>query len=183
MGYNLLILPLRSVAIGAALVWSAACAGQAPSSVDVRDLKSQCQLRDVPAVAQMTVSWSGECIDGAADGVGDVFAFANGRLAYILRGQFRAGRVVRQDRIRTCEAGGCADDAPPSLLRAHEQAAIQTAPATAPIAAPQPQAGPSKARDMVLNRERLGDALYSGRVVLHPVSQAMSGDVVIESSL
>lgn len=180
MGNNKRIIPFRRVIVAAAVVFSAVAHGQAPAPADARDLKSQCRLLGVPAVEQMTVSWSGECVEGGADGVGDLFAFANGRLAYILRGQFRSGRLVRQDRLRACESGGCADDAPPSLLRAHEQAATQTAPTAAPTARSQSPIVPSKPREMVLNRERLGDALYTGRVALHPATQAMSGDVVIE---
>lgn len=160
-----------------ALLLSAVAVAQSPTLTDTRDLKSQCRLLGIPAVTQMTVSWSGECAGGAADGVGDLFAFSGGRLAYILRGQFRSGVLTRQDRLRPCDAGTCVEDAPPSLLRAHEQAAAQAA---TPALRPLPSGGASKPTEMVLNRERLGDAFYTGRVVLHPVTQAMSGDVVIE---
>lgn len=110
----------------------------AQGAVSARDLQTKCQLSSLPNAESLSVSWTGECSSGLANGVGDVFAFSAGRLRYILRGQFRAGQLERQDQVRDCSASACADDVPPSLLRLHEQAAASPISTLATPGSPSP---------------------------------------------
>ncbi len=96
----------------------------AQGAVSARDLQTRCIVNSIPNAEALTVSWTGECNSGRANGVGDVIAFSAGKLRYILRGQFRDGDLLRQENVRDCAANVCADDVPRSLLRLHEQAAM-----------------------------------------------------------
>ena len=170
------------------------CTASAQGAVSARDPQSHCLLNSLPNAERLTVSWTGDCIGGLANGVGDVIAFSGGQLRYILRGQFRAGDLIRQDNVRDCagaSAKACRDDVPPSLLRLHEQAAAGAAvspsgntasPALgtstdAAGASPVPPPAPSAAGTAVLNEVQAVDGIYRGKITLDPVTRAISGEV------
>ena len=109
----------------------------AQGAVAAFDLQSGCLVGSIPNAQRLSISWTGECVSGSANGVGDVIAFSNGALRYILRGEFRAGQLRRQDNVRDCATANCSDDVPASLLRLHEQASAKlAASAPAPVSAP-----------------------------------------------
>lgn len=145
----------------------------AQGAVSARDLQTKCQLSSLPNAESLSVSWTGECSSGLANGVGDVIAFSAGRLRYILRGQFRAGQLERQDQVRDCSANACADDVPPSLLRLHEQAAASP---ISTLAAPgSPPSAPAAQTEI-----RAPDAVYRGRFSVDARSGRVSGEGRIE---
>ena len=141
----------------------------------VNDLQSNCRVATGLVADQLSVSWSGGCVSGAANGVGDVFVFSKGRLRYIQRGEFRSGQLIRQDSLRDCASANCADDVPPSLLRLHEQAAAsRAAPATPEIPAP------AGARPGLVREIRAADAVYRGAFTQDPNSGTVSGEGKVE---
>ena len=154
---TLLLSPLTAVAQG---------------SVSALDLNSRCLITSIPNAEKLTVTWTGECVSGLASGVGDVIAFSNGSLRYILRGQFKAGRLERQDRVRDCAASACADDVSPNLIRQHEQAALAapaTGGSTAGVAA-------APVVPVMQSEIRAPDAVYRGRFASDPVTGIISGE-------
>jgi hypothetical protein len=169
---------------GLIAVWSACVYGQAaPASGAARDIQTSCALSGLPAVSELTVSWSGECVAGMAAGVGDVFAFRGGKLQYILRGLFRDGALQRTDRTRDCANDACADDVPPSLVRRHQQAAssLRTALAVSPAPVAQPS-GANAAASQALSEVRAPDGVYRGKVYVDPQTGVLSGEVRVEYS-
>lgn len=118
----------------------------AQTTATARDIQSFCQVSDIPALARLSVTWTGDCVEGKAVGVGNVIAFGNGELRYILRGQFTQGRLTRQDQLRSCAGSDCSDQVAPGVVREHlllnqqnqASAASVTAPALAPAAVPVP---------------------------------------------
>lgn len=148
----------------------------AQGAVSARDLQTRCIVNSIPNAEALTVSWTGECNAGRANGVGDVIAFSAGKLRYILRGQFRDGDLLRQENVRDCAGNVCADDVPRSLLRLHEQAAVASAaspPASsagAVVAAP-PVAAPTQ------SEVRAVDGVYRGQITVDPRTGALSGEV------
>ena len=144
----------------------------AQGAVSARDLQTRCIVNSIPNAEALTVSWTGECNAGRANGVGDVIAFSAGKLRYILRGQFRDGDLLRQENVRDCAGNVCADDVPRSLLRLHEQAAVASAasPAGAVVAAP-PVAAPTQ------SEVRAVDGVYRGQITVDPRTGALSGEV------
>ena len=147
----------------------------AQGAVTVRDLQSNCRVSSIPNVEQLSISWTGECVSGAANGVGDVIAFSGGRLRYILRGEFRAGQLQRQDNVRDCGTTNCADDVPLSLVRLHEQAAARMAASPSPVAASANAPPPA-----VQGEIRAPDAVYRGAFSLDARSGAVSGEGTVE---
>jgi hypothetical protein len=152
----------------------------AQDTVSARDLQSNCTLSGLPSAARLTVSWRGDCQAGAASGVGDVFAFSAGKPHYILRAQFRDGRLERREALRDCAQTPCADDIPPSLYRLHEQAdtkATSVSPSTAPVAsvatAPPVIATVTGTKSTEI---KAPDAIYSGAFVLDQKSGRISGE-------
>lgn len=106
-------------------VAGAALAALAPGLVDAQtkasaqDIQSQCQVADIPAIDQLSISWTGDCVDGKATGVGNVLGFGAGELRYILRGAFTAGRLTRLDDIQDCSSGRCDDKVASAVQRQH----------------------------------------------------------------
>ena len=163
-------------------VWSVSVDGQTVPGT-ARDVQTNCALSKLPTTDELTVTWSGECLAGLAAGVGEVFAFKDGRLQFILRGQFRDGALERADRTRDCANDACADDVPPSLARRHQQAALalRTSSATAQATAAQPPNSNAYAAP-VLEEVRAPDGVYRGKVFVDPRTGAISGDVRVEYS-
>ncbi len=166
---------MKTAAVPTVIVLAALLALPEPVSaqgaVTASDLQTRCAVNSIPNAESLTISWTGECSGGRANGVGDVIAFSAGKLRYILRGQFRNGDLLRQDNVRDCAGDACADDVPRSLLRLHEQAAASAAnvvPAP-PAAAP---AAPQIQREV-----RAVDGIYRGQITVDPVTGALSGDV------
>ena len=165
-------------------VWSACVYGQTvPASGTARDVQTNCALSKLPTMDQLTVSWSGECVAGRAAGVGDVFAFTDGKLQYILRGQFRDGVLERTDQTRDCANDACADDVPPSLIRRHQQAAAALRTGSAAIdktAAPSSNSNSNALQ--ALGEVRAPDGVYRGKVFVDPRTGVISGEVRVEYS-
>lgn len=162
----------------------------AQGAVAAFDLQSGCLVGSIPNAQRLSVSWTGECASGSANGVGDVIAFSNGTLRYILRGEFRAGQLRRQDNVRDCGTANCVDDVPASLIRLHEQAAARLAASPpAPTSAPLPTAAPQStvttpvavaAAAAATSEIRGPDAVYRGSFVLDPRTGQVSGEGKVE---
>ncbi len=155
---------------------SAMCAAQ-DSSV-VRDAQTNCVLSGLPSAERLSVTWRGDCQAGLASGVGDVFAFSGGKIHYILRGQFRGGRLERQDSQRDCAVDTCTDDLPPSLSKLHQQLAVQPAvviAAVAPVTAPASVDSTAKTTEI-----KAPDALYTGAFVLDAKTGRISGEGLVK---
>lgn len=148
----------------------------AQGGVSARDLQTKCLVSSLPNAEQLTISWTGECSNGLANGVGNVIAFSGGKLRYILRGQFRSGQLERQELVRDCAADACADDVPPSIVRLHEQAATTSSAAAAAPFPPATSAPPSVAPTEI----RAPDAVYRGRFSVDARSGQVSGDGRVE---
>ena len=144
----------------------------AQGAVSGLDLNTRCLITSIPNAEKLSVSWTGACVSGLASGVGDVIAFSNGTLRYVLRGEFRGGRLERQEQVRDCAGGACLNDVSPNLIRQHEQAAL-AASVNTPVAAP--VAGTSAA-SAVQAEIRAPDAVYRGRFASDPVTGAISGE-------
>jgi len=161
------------VVAAAAAVETGVVMGQ--GAVTARDLQTSCSISSIPNAERLSVSWTGDCVRGNANGVGDVIAFSGGRLRYILRGQFRNGQLERQDNVRDCASSACADDVPPSLIRLHEQSALATAgAASASPAASAPPAAPAVAEI------KAPDAIYRGRFSVDSKTGVVSGAGKVE---
>ena len=145
----------------------------AQSTVSALDLNSRCLIAPIPNAEKLSISWTGACVSGLASGVGDVIAFSNGSLRYILRGDFKAGRLERQEQMRDCAGGACANDISPNLMRQHQQAALSSS-VTAPSAASAAVATPPVA--VVQAEIRAPDAVYRGRFLSDPVTGIISGE-------
>ena len=169
------------------LVLAAPANGQ--GAVAAFDIQTGCVVGSIPNAQRLSVSWTGDCVSGSANGVGDVIAFSNGALRYILRGEFRAGQLRRQDNVRDCGVANCTDDVPLTLMRLHEQAAARTAasappPVSAPTAgaalqsASAPPAPPPAPSGVI----RGPDAIYRGAFILDPQTGAVSGSGKVEFS-
>jgi hypothetical protein len=159
-----------SIAVVTGLIlsgWLASAGAQDKGSA--RDLQNSCLVSDIPALDQLSVTWTGDCAGGRASGVGHVFAFSRGELRYILRGQFSNGLLTRRDQFRPCAGDACSDQVAAAVLREHETLArqrqtAQAAPAAAVSAAP-------------LKVEiHADDAVYRGNFVLDPKTRLLSGD-------
>ena len=144
----------------------------AQGAVSGLDLNTRCLITSIPNAEKLSVSWTGACVSGQASGVGDVIAFSNGTLRYILRGEFRGGRLERQDQVRDCAGGACLNDVSPNLIRQHEQAALAASVNTQAAAA---VAGTS-AVPVVQAEIRAPDAVYRGRFASDPVTGVISGE-------
>lgn len=168
----------------------------AQGAVAAFDIQTGCVVGSIPNAQRLSISWTGECASGSANGVGDVIAFSNGVLRYILRGEFRAGQLRRQDNVRDCATANCADDVPASLLRLHEQAAAKlaasppapvstpglsasTMPAaatTTPLSPPTATASPPPTAAEI----RGPDAVYRGAFTVDPRTGQISGNGRVE---
>lgn len=146
----------------------------AQGAVSALDINSRCLITSIPNAEKLSVSWTGECVAGLASGLGDVIAFSNGKLRYILRGQFRRGQLERQEQVRDCAGGVCLDDVSPKLIRQHEQAALAASIST-PTAAATPPSG-SAVAPVVQAEIRAPDAVYRGRFASDPVTGIISGE-------
>ncbi len=169
-----------------------------------RDIQSFCTVSDIPALARLTISWTGDCVDGKATGVGNVIAFNNGELRYILRGQFTDGRLTRQDQLRSCSGDSCNDQVATVVLRQHQlvsrqnqdqdnSSAAHTTTASLPaLAAPAPQdatmTAPSQppvvsvVPPVALTEIRAEDAVYKGHFEINRTTHQVSGQGRIEFS-
>ena len=159
----------------------------AQGAVAAFDLQTGCLVGSIPNAQRLSVTWTGACLSGSANGVGEVIAFSNGRLRYILRGDFRGGQLRTQENVRDCGTANCADDVPVSLVRLHEQAFAKLASsAPPPVAAPGlpattavvPSAvtAPAPASLTVPREIRAPDAVYTGAFVQDQATGVISGD-------
>ena len=142
----------------------------AQGAVSALDINSRCLITSIPNAEKLSVSWTGGCVAGLASGVGDVIAFSNGKLRYILRGQFKSGHLEQQENVRDCAGGACANDVPPNLIRQHEEAALAES-VNAPVAA-----APAAGVPAVQAEIRAPDAVYRGRFATDPVTGVISGE-------
>lgn len=147
--------------------------GWAPAAVaqdggSARDLQSSCLISNIPALDQLSVTWTGDCVSGMASGVGNVFAFSRGELRYMLRGQFTEGRLTRRDQMRACAEEDCSDQIAAAVLRAHAALVPQK---------PNPEVPPVVAAAAGSKSEiRAEDAIYRGNFVGDPRTGVLSGD-------
>ena len=160
-------------------------AAQSAGADSARDLQTSCQLTGLPPLERASVSWRGDCRDGLAVGVGEVFMFSNGRIRYILRGNFQAGKLLTQESLRDCATGACTDDIPLSMLRQHQQSAapsgvqpvasVSSAAQATPVVATSAALGASApaTKDIEI---KSADAVYSGAFVLDPKTGRLSGE-------
>lgn len=178
---------------------------KAQGAVAAFDLQTGCLVGSIPNAQRLSISWTGECVSGSASGVGDVIAFSSGALRYILRGEFRAGQLRRQDNVRDCAAVSCSDDVPASLLRLHQAASAKLAasppaPVSAPVAtipapfsattasppsstaATPPQAPPVAGATVAATTGEIRgpDAVYRGAFTLDAQSGVISGTGRVE---
>jgi len=171
----------------------------AQTTTAARDIQSFCMVLDIPVLARLTVSWTGDCVDGKATGFGNVIAFSSGELRYILRGQFTDGRLTRQDQLRFCAGDTCNDQVAAAVLREHQLLSRQNqvqenvtvaVPPTASVpvlAASAPQlvgvAMPSNSSTAPLaaySEIRAEDAIYKGRFNVNKTSHRVTGQGRIE---
>ena len=132
-----------------ALLLGCCLTASAQTTTAAKDLQNACLVSDIPTIGQISVSWTGECVDSKASGVGDLLGFGAGKLRYILRGSFVGGRLTRIDDIRDCSAGDCDDRVAPSILRQHAAwyaSSPASAQAVAAAVAPVPAPAPAPAR-------------------------------------
>lgn len=192
---------MARAAFGLAFVLAAPAGAQGAAAAF--DLQTGCLVGSIPNAQRLSISWTGECVSGSANGVGDVIAFSSGALRYILRGEFRAGQLRRQDNVRDCGTVNCADDVPASLVRLHQQTAAKSAasppaPVSAPVAEasvpsapsasattmplfPPANVAPSTASAPSAPAEIRGpDALYRGAFTLDPKTGIISGNGRVE---
>jgi hypothetical protein len=137
-------------------------------------------------------------------GVGNVIAFGNGELRYILRGQFTDGKLTRQDRLLSCAGEDCRDQVAPGVIRDHAQLNRQnqsdSTPASVPVAvaasAPAPAPAPATSSELVppsgasttvsvperTTRPdiRAEDAIYKGSFVIDQKTAQISGEGRVE---
>ncbi len=148
------------------------------------DLQTGCLVGSIPNAQRLSVTWTGACSSGSANGVGDVIAFSSGQLRYILRGEFRGGQLRSQESVRDCGVANCLDDVPVSLARLHEQAAAKLASsAPPPVAVPGASAATvatAPAAPAVPREIRAPDAVYRGAFVQDQSTGTISGEGKIE---
>lgn len=141
-----------------------------------RDLQNACLVSNIPALDQLSLTWTGDCVDGKASGVGTVLAFSRGELRYILRGKFTEGRLTRRDQMRSCVEEACTDQVAAAVLRAHaalrQTTKASDQPTVAVAVTPATSAGKADIR--------AEDALYRGNFVVDPKTHAVSGDGRVE---
>lgn len=158
-----------------------------------RDVQTSCLVANIPALTQLSLTWTGDCADGKASGVGNVFAFSGGELRYILRGRFDDGKLTRRDQMRSCANKSCVEQVAAVVLRAHAalnqrtQASGPASFAAVPLSAanltPAPSSsaaaaganGTGKSADI-----RAADAVYRGNFVVDPKTHLVSGDGRVE---
>lgn len=163
----------------------------AQGAVAAFDLQTGCLVGSIPDAPKLSVSWTGECTGGGANGSGHVFAFSEGRVRYVLSGEFRAGQLRVQASLRDCSASpaACAD-VPVLLARHHEDAAAKKAasappPVAAPMATPsatssQPTVATSGAPAGATSEIRAPDAIYRGAFRQDPATGVISGEGNVE---
>ncbi len=166
----------KRAVIAAAACWGLSTvllvsAGQAESAA--RDLQTFCLVSEIPALEDISLTWTGDCAGGLASGVGNVFAFSRGQLRYILRGQFVEGRLKRQDQLRQCEGEQCSDQVAAAILRAHTAWSQQIAAAPQAVA---PAAGAVTQKTEI----RAKDAIYRGNFAGDPKTGVVSGEGKVE---
>ncbi len=170
----------------------------AQSKASAQDIQNQCTVGEIPAIDQLTVSWTGDCVEGKAAGVGDVLGFGAGELRYILRGLFTAGRLTRLDDIQDCSNDRCVEKVAPALLRQHvvlhqlrqtSPKSAAPAPGPAPVVRPTVQGTSPVAESPVavstqangpIVEIRAEDAVYKGRFTLDKKSGLISGEGRVE---
>ena len=145
-----------------------------------QDIRSNCEVSNIPSLEQLSVTWTGDCAAGKAIGVGNVLAFGAGKLRYILRGQFANGQLTRQDQMRDCSGDRCNDEVAPGVLREHADRFQRQISAAAPVVAA-PAAGVPAPRSPSVSVEiRAEDAVYKGGFVLDKKTLLISGEGRVE---
>ncbi len=163
----------------------------AQGAVAAFDLQTGCLIGSIPDAPKLTVSWTGECVGGGANGQGNVIAFSGGRLRYVLSAEFRAGQLRVQGSLRDCTAAAasCAD-VPVLIARQHEEAAAKKAasappPVAAPMASPSPNSSQqpvaaSSAPALATAEIRAPDAIYRGAFRQDPATGVINGEGNVE---
>ena len=172
---------IARVAVSMTLFFAASVNAQ--GAVAAFDLSTGCLVGSIPNAQRLSISWTGACVSGSANGVGDVIAFSNGTLRYILRGEFGAGQLRRQDSVRDCATANCADDVPASLVRLHQQAAAKLAASPlAPLSTPGLATPPAPVASAVPTRGEIRgpDAVYRGAFTLDAQTGVVSGNGRVE---
>ena len=178
---------VRTVIVALTTLPALAATAAAQGAVAAFDLQTGCLVGSIPNAERLSVTWTGGCSSGSANGVGDVIAFSNGRLRYILRAEFRSGQLRTQENLRDCGVANCLDDVPVSLVRLHEQAAAKLASSapppiatpglpSAPPAATAPGAAFVSANPAPAREIRAPDAVYRGAFVQDQTTGVISGD-------
>ena len=127
--FRVVAIAVSKVTLSTALVLAVITAEvAAQGAVAAFDLQTGCLIGSIPDAPKLTVSWTGECVGGGANGQGNVIAFSGGRLRYVLSAEFRAGQLRVQGSVRDCsaDAASCAD-VPVLIARQHEEAAAKKA--------------------------------------------------------
>lgn len=189
----------RSIAFVGFCLGSGLTGANAQTTAAAHDIQSFCLVSDIPSLARLSVTWTGDCVSGKAVGVGNVIAFGNGELRYILRGHFADGRLIREDQLRSCAGSDCSGQVAPNILREHlllnqqNQAAAALAPDASPdqpkasvaipapvVPAPAPAAA-SPAAELVARPDiRAEDAIYKGSFVVDKQTAQISGEGRVE---
>ena len=177
---------VRTVIVALMALPALAATVAAQGAVAAFDLQTGCLVGSIPNAERLSVTWTGACSSGSASGVGDVIAFSNGRLRYILRAEFRGGQLRTQENVRDCGTANCLDDVPVSLVRLHELAAAKLASSAPPpvatpglpvAAAPAASASAPTQSNPAPSREiRAPDAVYRGAFVQDQITGVISGE-------
>ena len=190
--FRVVAIAVSRVTLSTALVLAVLTAEvAAQGAVAAFDLQTGCLVGSIPDAPKLTVSWTGECVGGGANGQGNVIAFSGGRLRYVLSAEFRAGQLRVQGSLRDCAANAatCAD-VPVLITRQHEEAAAKkAASAPPPVAAPMASPIPSSSQQPVAASSapapataeiRAPDAIYRGAFRQDPATGVISGEGNVE---
>jgi hypothetical protein len=81
------------VLLAGACVLPAAATAQAVNPGWIADSKTGCKVANPKPIPSESISWSGRCVNGIADGPGVLQWFVEGKLYNRKEGEFRAGRL------------------------------------------------------------------------------------------
>ncbi|MCS6996893.1 MAG: hypothetical protein NZ533_08085 [Casimicrobiaceae bacterium] len=164
-------------ALGSLLVCALATLGMARGEELFVELRHGCRVSGIPAAPRLTVSWVGGCREGRAEGLGELFAFVDGRPHYILRGEFLQGRLVRQESLRDCSLEACVELVAPAMLAQHLREAERLRLAARSASPPGPGAGGTPSTPPAPSREGLEPVVPSTLPAAPPVAPAIASEV------
>ena len=146
------------------------------------DGKTGCALSGLPSLDQLSVAWTGACVDAKASGSGDVFGFSHGEIRYVLSGQFVDGQLRQQTALVLCPSDSCTQKMSHLLARDQVAAPNRTvvpvtvdSPERKPFATPAPV--PVPAASPTQTEVRAPDALYRGSMRVDPQTGQITGEV------